>query len=441
MSLRVFTNRARQGCLVSVLRPGRVDQCKVDLTFFPSDKYVRLALEGVEGLDGSINNPNVVSLHLSGVMSSYNLLEGGGGASQNQDALHSSSDALPAASMNPLPLHGNISGSESDPGNHSDLSEIGNNQFESDIMNAVAGEGGWDPITQSPKQSAKRGLRSPPNITADLGLSGQPLNDFGRAGGGGLKSSSGSVADDGASGIGNAKNSGRKDGSHSSSSSSSSGGGGSRNIGSGNGKSGSGTGSNPKKKPSPSKKRQLEKDDLGRKAKRSKSDSPESKSSSPSHTKTDERTNSDSGKQSSSGNGRSSAQNQAALIIAASSIPESAMRGAKWRSSSSGLKYRDVAYGQGTEAKAGSKIKVRYTGRLHNAEGKIFDQNIKKGMKLTLGLGRVIQGWDFGLLGVRAGGIRQLLIPSNMAYGRKGVPGTIPSNTALWFEVQISSVR
>ena len=117
------------------------------------------------------------------------------------------------------------------------------------------------------------------------------------------------------------------------------------------------------------------------------------------------------------------------------------MRGAKWRSSGSGLKYRDVAYGQGVEAKAGSKIKVRYTGRLHNSEGKIFDQNIKKGMKLTLGLGRVIQGWDFGLLGVRAGGIRQLLIPSNLAYGRKGVPGKIPSNTPLYFEVQISSVR
>ena len=50
VQLRVFTHRAREGCLVSVLRPGRVDQCKVDLTFFPSDKYVRFALEGVEAV-------------------------------------------------------------------------------------------------------------------------------------------------------------------------------------------------------------------------------------------------------------------------------------------------------------------------------------------------------------------------------------------------------
>ena len=117
------------------------------------------------------------------------------------------------------------------------------------------------------------------------------------------------------------------------------------------------------------------------------------------------------------------------------------MRGAKWRSGGNGLKFRDIVLGQGIEAKAGSKLKVRYTGRFNNSEGKVFDQNLKKGMKLTLGLGRVIQGWDFGLLGVRAGAIRELLIPSALAYGRKGVPGTIPPNAVLYFHIQVSSVR
>eukprot|EP00946_MAST-07B_sp_MAST-7B-sp1_P001545 g1545.t1 len=452
VSLRVFTHRVREGCLVSVLRPGRVDQCKVDLTFFPSDRYVRLALEGVEGSDGSINNPSVVSLHLSGVMSSYELLGGGGVGepSSTSGAPSIESDSLPSTSMNPLPLHGNMSGSDSDAANHSDLSEIGigNSQFENEIMNAVAGDGGWDSITHSPKQGGKRGLRSPPNIASDPSLYGQSFDSFEGEAGSNAKSSQGSTGSSASSkSSGNA--SGMNGSAASSSTSGSSGGasgGGNRNS-TGN-RSDAGSSTNSKKKPPTPKKRHLEKDDNGRKTKRSKSDSPKPNSSSPPQ-KTADGATSDSSKKS-SGNGNSSssgsttnkrsAQTQAAYIIAGG-IPESAMRGAKWRSSGSGLKYRDVAYGQGVEAKAGSKIKVRYTGRLHNSEGKIFDQNIKKGMKLTLGLGRVIQGWDFGLLGVRAGGIRQLLIPSNLAYGRKGVPGKIPSNTPLYFEVQISSVR
>ena len=63
------------------------------------------------------------------------------------------------------------------------------------------------------------------------------------------------------------------------------------------------------------------------------------------------------------------------------------------------------------------------------------------GMKFNLGLGKVIEGWDFGLMGVRQNGIRELLIPSQMAYGSRGVSGIIPPNTTLWFSVEISSVR
>jgi FKBP-type peptidyl-prolyl cis-trans isomerase len=104
------------------------------------------------------------------------------------------------------------------------------------------------------------------------------------------------------------------------------------------------------------------------------------------------------------------------------------------------LKVRDLTYGSGAEAKAGSRLKVRYTGRLHNRDGTIFDSNLQKGMKVTLGLGKVIEGWDFGLLGARQGGIRELLIPASMGYPR-GVVGKIPVNTTLYFHVEVFSVR
>ena len=434
VSLRVFTNRVRQGCLVCVLRPGRVEQLRTDLTFFPTDKYVRLALEGVEGLDGVIDNPNVVSLHLSGVVSSYELLSDIGSKAQgpNLRSSNKSNSSLSSTSMNPVPLHGDISGSDSDSAvHHSELSEIGNNNFENDIMSAVAGSSSeWDPITHSPKQNAKQSSRSPPNISAEMHFGTKfPAEDYGSDGGTrGSNSSRKNTRDSGRNDSvpqGGDGDSGRKGDKKDHQSGSLAGA--DRGVTS-NGKSSSG--SNQKKKQSPHKKRSIDTDDNGRKSKRPKSTStsPKSKSSSPTQHKSD------------TSNESRSAQNQAAFIIAGA-ISESSMRGSKWRSATNGLKFRDTVYGQGTEAKAGSKIKVRYTGRLCNSEGKMFDQNLKKGMKFTLGLGKVIQGWDFGLLGVRAGGIRQLLIPSKMAYGRQGVPGKIPSNTPLWFEVQISSVR
>jgi len=100
-----------------------------------------------------------------------------------------------------------------------------------------------------------------------------------------------------------------------------------------------------------------------------------------------------------------------------------------------------MTYGTGAEARAGSKIKVRYTGRLKGSDGKMFDQNVTKGMKIVLGMGKVIEGWDTGLLGIRQGGVREILVPSSMAYGPKGVSGQIPPNSTLWFVVEVVSVR
>ncbi|TFK26485.1 hypothetical protein FA15DRAFT_667366 [Coprinopsis marcescibilis] len=103
-----------------------------------------------------------------------------------------------------------------------------------------------------------------------------------------------------------------------------------------------------------------------------------------------------------------------------------------------GLKLHDAKVGTGPEAKKGSRVSVRYIGKLEN--GSIFDKNTKgKPFQFVIGKGNVIKGWDEGIAGMRAGGERVLTVPPAMAYGKKGVSG-IPANATLKFEVKLLEV-
>jgi len=104
------------------------------------------------------------------------------------------------------------------------------------------------------------------------------------------------------------------------------------------------------------------------------------------------------------------------------------------------LKIEDLKEGSGAEAKAGTTVSVHYTGTLLN--GTKFDSSVDRGepFKFPLGGGRVIQGWDKGLVGMKVGGKRKLTIPSAMAYGEAGAPPVIPPNSALVFEVELLEV-
>lgn len=107
-----------------------------------------------------------------------------------------------------------------------------------------------------------------------------------------------------------------------------------------------------------------------------------------------------------------------------------------------GLKYYDLKAGTGAEAQKGKNITVHYTGWL--TSGKIFDSSIIKKKPFTikpLGGGQVIKGWDEGIVGMRVGGHRQLVIPSDLAYGPAGYPGAIPPNATLIFEVYLLEVQ
>ncbi len=101
----------------------------------------------------------------------------------------------------------------------------------------------------------------------------------------------------------------------------------------------------------------------------------------------------------------------------------------------------DVVVGSGPEAKPGDTVSVNYVGAL--PDGTVFDASANHGGPFTfpLGAGRVIQGWDQGVAGMKVGGKRRLVIPPNLGYGNQAVGGVIPANATLLFEVELVSVQ
>ncbi|MEW6775383.1 MAG: FKBP-type peptidyl-prolyl cis-trans isomerase [Bdellovibrionota bacterium] len=105
------------------------------------------------------------------------------------------------------------------------------------------------------------------------------------------------------------------------------------------------------------------------------------------------------------------------------------------------LKIEDLKKGTGTEAVAGKRVQVHYTGWLTN--GNKFDSSLDRGQPFTfnLGAGQVIPGWDQGVAGMKVGGKRKLTIPPHLGYGERGAGGAIPPNATLVFEVELLKVE
>ena len=112
---------------------------------------------------------------------------------------------------------------------------------------------------------------------------------------------------------------------------------------------------------------------------------------------------------------------------------------AKTVTTASGLKYTDVKVGSGASPVKGKKVKVHYTGTLEN--GKQFDSSVgKQPFSFVIGVGQVIPGWDEGVMGMKVGGKRKLIIPSKLGYGAAGAGGVIPPNATLLFDVELLDV-
>src|SRR6476619_1181104 len=105
------------------------------------------------------------------------------------------------------------------------------------------------------------------------------------------------------------------------------------------------------------------------------------------------------------------------------------------------LQIHDEKVGTGAEATPGRRVKVHYTGTF--MDGSKFDSSRDRNdpYEFVLGTRAVIPGWDEGVKAMRVGGIRQLTVPSGMAYGAQGMPGAIPPNAALKFDIELLDVK
>ena len=106
-----------------------------------------------------------------------------------------------------------------------------------------------------------------------------------------------------------------------------------------------------------------------------------------------------------------------------------------------GLIIKDKLVGEGSVAEKYSIVTVHYIGRLEN--GKTFDSSKQIGkepIRFTLGAGQVIEGWDQGIIGMKVGGQRKLIIPPNLGYGDQDM-GVIPPNSTLIFNVELIEVE
>lgn len=107
----------------------------------------------------------------------------------------------------------------------------------------------------------------------------------------------------------------------------------------------------------------------------------------------------------------------------------------------SGLEYFDIVEGTGASPQPGQYVTVHYTGTLQ--DGTVFDSSVERGkpFQFHIGQGQVIRGWDEGVMSMKIGGKRKLIVPPHMGYGAAGFGNVIPPNSTLIFEVDLLGVQ
>jgi FKBP-type peptidyl-prolyl cis-trans isomerase FkpA len=139
-------------------------------------------------------------------------------------------------------------------------------------------------------------------------------------------------------------------------------------------------------------------------------------------------------------------------FLAAASVALLAACGAKPAAtppvSKTSLEIAELKPGTGAAIAAGQQAVVQYTGWLYDSsasdnKGKQFDSSSNSGQpfRFVIGAGQVIKGWDQGVIGMKAGGRRRLIVPADLAYGDGGAGGVIPPGATLVFEVELEGIE
>lgn len=130
----------------------------------------------------------------------------------------------------------------------------------------------------------------------------------------------------------------------------------------------------------------------------------------------------------------------AALVASCSSSKESSKDDDGTVTTASGLKYVDLVEGTGYMPQIGQTCVVHYHGTL--LDGTVFDSSKERGQpfEFQIGEGRVIKGWDEGVMTMKIGGKRKLIVPADLAYGPRQM-GSIPPNSTLIFEVELLDIK
>jgi FKBP-type peptidyl-prolyl cis-trans isomerase len=112
-----------------------------------------------------------------------------------------------------------------------------------------------------------------------------------------------------------------------------------------------------------------------------------------------------------------------------------------FESTESGLRYQIIQHGEGAQPKAGQTVEVHYKGMF--PDGREFDNSYKRGNPIAfpIGMGNVIPGWDEGIQLLKVGDKARLVIPSDLAYGKRGAGGVIPPDATLVFDVELMAVK
>lgn len=104
----------------------------------------------------------------------------------------------------------------------------------------------------------------------------------------------------------------------------------------------------------------------------------------------------------------------------------------------SGLKYRDLKPGSGRQVKKGDSVEVKYACTLKN--GSMVDDNGGRPYKIKVGAGEVVDGWDEGMVGMRKGGVRKLIVPAKLGFGSTASPG-VPPNSDLVITLTLVGIK